>query len=259
MNLPRHGLLVTGTDTGVGKTFVTAGLARLWREAGLRPGVFKPAETGHDPARGDVPDDARRLREAAGATGPVDDVVPYVFAPPVAPLVAARAAVRPIEPERLQQGFERAAARHDFVLVEGAGGLSVPLAEFGENDRLFDYADLARLLDIPLLVVARAHLGTLNHTFLTVDYARRRGVPVVGVVLNGRDPARADASVVDNAALVEEMNDLRVFGVIDWLGAGDPSVEEMAAACRDAIDLEGLERALAELDVMPFAPAKAEE
>lgn len=251
------GLLVTGTDTGIGKTFVAAGLARLWNDAGIDVGVMKPAESGHDPLTNGVwPADARCLVAAARVADPLDEVAPYVFVPPVAPLVAARDARRPIEPERLRDRFERISARHSFVVVEGAGGLGAPLAEFGENDRLFDYADLARLFDIPLLVVARAHLGTLNHCFLTVDYARRRGVEVIGVVLNGLDPSLGDASVPANAAMVEEMNEVPVLGVVERVASSDPTVDDMASACRASIDTDRLRRRMSDLGVNLFANAK---
>jgi dethiobiotin synthetase len=230
-------IFVVGTDTGVGKTFVAAGLARVLRDRGLDVGVMKPAETDHE--RGTWPADARTLVEAAKTDDPTEIVVPYVFEPPVAPLVAARRARRAIEVERICDAYERIRARHEFVLVEGAGGLAVPIAEFGEGDRLFDYADLARRLDLPLLVVARAHLGTLNHTALTIEYARQRGVPMAGVVLNGLDPELEDPSVVDNPALIEEMGAVPVLGVIERL-EGIVDVERMAAAVRQNVDVDRL-------------------
>ena len=147
-----------------------------------------------------------------------------------------------------RSGFERIGARHDFVLVEGAGGLAVPLAEFGEEDRLFDYADLARLLDLGVLIVARAHLGTLNHTALTIEYARRRGVAVVGVVINGLDRSLGDTSVIDNPELIEEMGQVPVLGVIDQLeGLVDPA--RMGEAVRSALDLDRLRSRMADLDI----------
>ena len=239
------GLLVTGTDTGVGKTFVTAGIARALKDDGLDVGVMKPAETDHD--HGPWPADAQTLATAARVTDPAEIVVPYVFGPPVAPLVAARMANRAIEVERIFDAFERIAARHDTVLVEGAGGLAVPLAEFGERDRLFDYADLARRLDLSILIVARAHLGTLNHTALTIEYARQRGVPVVGVVVNGLDHALEDASAPDNPALIEEMGGVPVLGVIERV-EGIVDVERMAAAVRESVDLDRLRNLLTSTD-----------
>lgn len=242
------GLLITGTDTGVGKTFVAAGLARTLRSADIDIGVMKPAETGHDAAGGPWPADAQTLAVAAKSGDPADIVVPYVFAPPVAPLVAARAAGRVIAVERIADAFERILAKHDFVLVEGAGGLAVPLAEFGVGDRPFDYADLALMLDLPLLVVARAHLGTLNHTALTLQYARQRGVAVAGVVVNGLDPSLDDPSVPENPSLIEEMEAVPVLGVIERLD-GVVDVDRMARAVGDALDLDALRARLAALQI----------
>ena len=242
------GLLITGTDTGVGKTFVAAGLAHALVADGIDVGVMKPAETGHDSADGPWPSDARILALASGCGDSPDVVVPYVFTPPVAPLVAARRSGRVIEIERIADAFERISARHDFVLVEGAGGLAVPLSEFGEKDRLFDFADLARLLDIGLIVVARAHLGTLNHTALTIEYARRRGVPVLGVVINGLDRTLEDASVIDNPDLIAEMGQVPVLGVIDQLeGLVDPA--RMGETVREALDFDRLRSRLTDLDI----------
>ena len=232
------GLMITGTDTGVGKTFVAAGLARVWRDSGHDIGVIKPAETGHDAATaGPWPSDGRTLAIAARVTDPIDVVVPYVFREPLAPLVAARREGRPVLPERLADAYARVEARHEHVIVEGAGGLSVPIAEFGANDRLFDHADLAKLLGTPVLIVARAHLGTLNHTFLTVRYARERGLAVVGVVMNGLDARLGDPSVIDNAAMVEEMCQVPVLGTVDRID-GPIDVDVMAGACRSSIDVD---------------------
>ena len=240
-----RGLLVTGTDTGVGKTFVAAGIARVLSDDGVDVGVMKPAEPDH--AEGRWPSDAQTLAIAARSGDPADMVVPYVFAPPVAPLVAARMANRAIEIERIFDAFERIAARHETVLVEGAGGLAVPIAEFGECDRLFDYADLAKRLDLALLVVSRAHLGTLNHTALTIEYARQRGVPVTGGVVNGLDRSIEDPSAPDNPALIEEMGGVPVFGVIERL-EGIVDVDRMAAAVRESVDLDQLRTLLTSTD-----------
>lgn len=242
------GLLITGTDTGVGKTFVAAGLARWLRGRGCALGVMKPAETGHSPSSGLWPPDARTLVMATGGNDPIGVVVPYVFEPAVAPLVAARRCGRPIEVERLRDAYERLEARHDFVLVEGAGGLSVPLAEFGEGDRLFDFADLAKLFDIPLLIVSRAHLGTLNHTALTVEYARARGCRVVGIVLNGLDVTLGDDSVEDNPQLLEEMTGVPVLGSIERQ-EGVVDVGTMASACERALDFDLFAQRLKEAGV----------
>lgn len=243
-----RGLLVTGTDTGVGKTFVAAGLARVLADDGVDVGVMKPAETGHEPAGGEWPTDAKLLAEASRSSDPRQDVVPYVFEPPLAPLVAARRAGGAISFAHILACFDRIRAGHDFVIVEGAGGLAVPLADHAPGQRPLDYADLARELGLALLVVSRAHLGTLNHTALTLEYALRREVPVVGVVINGLDPSLEDPSTEDNARLIEEMGTVPVLGTIPRL---DPDIDPagMAAAVRQNLDLDRLRARLAGLQI----------
>lgn len=237
----RRGVLITGTDTGVGKTVVAAGLARALVEDGIDVGVMKPAETGWPAERGPWPTDAAFLREAAGVDDPADWVVPWVFDPPVAPVVAARQAGEMDLFERIEAQFARIAEHHAITLVEGAGGLSVPLDGQGRDRR--DYADLAQRLQLPLLVVARAHLGTLNHSFLTVHYARARGLRVLGLILNGFDAALDDPSAASNPRLVEEMCEAPVWGVLPRLEA-DPTVGACADLVRRHLDLDAVRRAL---------------
>jgi dethiobiotin synthetase len=198
------GLFVTGTDTGVGKTVVAAGIARALADAGADVGVMKPAETGH--AGPGWPPDAAMLRDAARSRDPREIVVPFVYREPLAPLVAARREGRPIRLEILRAAFDTLGAAHDVVFVEGAGGLAVPLAE---NATM---ADLAIEIGLPLLVVARPGLGTLNHTFLTVAHARSRGLPVAAVAVSGFDTG-ADVAHRTNAAMIEEQCEVPVFRV----------------------------------------------
>jgi dethiobiotin synthetase len=188
---------VTGTDTGVGKTRVSRALVRELRGRGVRVGVMKPIETGVD-ARG--PLDAQALRDAAGAPDPLELVCPERFALPAAPSVAARAAGREVSLDAVLAAFEELRARHDLMIVEGAGGLLVPV-----HDEL-TMADLASKLALPLLVVARAALGTINHTRLTLEAAQARGLPLLGVVVSHADGALS-------AADAENLGELR-----DWLG-----------------------------------------
>jgi len=173
-----RGIFITGTDTGVGKTVVAAVLARLLRMRGLNVGVMKPVTSGCREEGGRlVSDDALLLCQAAGmaCTG---DVAPYLLREPVAPAEAAKLDGVVIDFTRIRDAFERLAAAHDYVIVEGAGGLMVPLA----GGLLV--ADLARHLGLPLLVVARPGLGTINHTVLTCFAAGQMELKVAGVVIN---------------------------------------------------------------------------
>lgn len=204
------GLFVTGTDTGVGKTLVACALVDALREAGIDAGAMKPVETGV--AEGG-PLDALALRRAAGDRDPLDDVCPYRFALPAAPSVAARHASRRIELETLRDAFDRIAARRAAVVVEGAGGLLVPLAPH------LDMARLAAALGLPVLVVARASLGTINHTLLTLEAARARDLQVAGVVVSFAGGPLSGADEANLGSLRERLGEL-LLGEIPPLAPG---------------------------------------
>jgi len=184
------GIFITGTDTGVGKTIVTAVLARLLRMRGVNVGVMKPVTSGCREKGGElVSDDALLLCQAAAI--PCESaVMPYLLREPLAPAEAAKIDGVRIEFSRIRESFNRLAGMYDFVLVEGAGGLMVPLAGG------FLMADLARELDLPLLVVARPNLGTINHTVLTCFSAQQMGLSVSGVIINDfpQEPGMAEQS-----------------------------------------------------------------
>ena len=172
------GIFITGTDTGVGKTIVSSTLARLLRMKGINVGVMKPATSGCRTEQGRlVSDDALLLCRAAG-TSYNDVSAPYLMVEPLAPAEAARIDGVNIDFAHLQNCYDRLAAAHDFVIVEGAGGLMVPLSE-----NLMT-TDLARQLDLPLLVVARPNLGTINHTLLTCYAVNQMKLKLAGVIIN---------------------------------------------------------------------------
>ena len=221
------GIFISGTDTDVGKTFVTCALARGLREAGIDVGVMKPAETGV-PAEG--PYDARALIEAAGVDDPVELVCPLQFDLPAAPLASARFENRDVPIAPVLESYEMLSARHDFMLVEGAGGLLVP---FDDKQTM---ADLASRLDLPLLIVARAALGTINHTLLTLEACAARDLDVVGVVISHPNGPLSDADTHNLALLTEALGD-RLIGIV-------PPASEDATAELDPRDA-GLDRILA--------------
>jgi dethiobiotin synthetase len=173
-------LFVTGTDTGVGKTAVACALARGARRAGLRVRVLKPVETGcaRGPGGALVPADALALAEAAGDDAPLERLCPWRLELPAAPEVAAAAAGESLELAPIAEALEAARKDADLVLVEGAGGLLVPILPG------LDMAGLAGRFALPLVVVARAALGTLNHTLLTLEAAHARGLRVLGVAVS---------------------------------------------------------------------------
>jgi len=201
-----RGLFVTGTDTGVGKTEVSCALLEEARARGLDIVGMKPAQSG---VGGDGPSDAQLLREACGKVEPLDALCPYSFEAPLAPAVAARLAGLTISLQRIEEAARALAARHAAVLVEGAGGLLVPLTEE------ITYADLAARLGLPVLVVARAGLGTVNHTALTVEALLRRGLPLAGIVLDRTGPVD-DPSVAHNAREITRITGREPIALLPW-------------------------------------------
>ncbi len=237
-----RGVFVTGTDTGVGKTFVGAALATLLRERGLGVGVMKPAETGvTDPYAPHYSEDAARLVVAAGVDDPPDLVVPYRLSEPLAPAVAAELEGRKISTEVVLSAYAELSRRHEFLIVEGAGGIAVP---FNED---LDMADLACALNLPLLVVSATGLGAINGCMLTVEYAHARGLEVLGILLNLRQEV-PDAAERTNPRIIARLTGLPIYGPIDLLTcAKDPelsdgraAVEAVRRACPKLVeDLDG--------------------
>jgi dethiobiotin synthetase len=195
--IKHKGAFVTGTDTGIGKTWVACRLAEALRSRGLRVGVFKPAESGSG-------GDAKKLKQAASCPLPMQLIRPYHFKRPLAPAVAARLEGRRVSLTKLKSAFSAVAKASDVVLVEGAGGLLVP---YGPG---MDGAGLAAALGLPLVVVARAGLGTINHSLLTLEAARLRHLKVLAVVLNAQG-RKVDASSKTNAVVIRQVTKLPIF------------------------------------------------
>ena len=204
------GLLVTGTDTGVGKTFVACALAHALRAGGRTVAVMKPVETGVT----ERPEDAVALRDAAADPAPLDDVCPYRLRAPLAPAVAARLEGVTIDLGRLEGLVRRRLGVADVLIVEGAGGLLVPIADS------VTYADLAARLRLPLIVVAANRLGTVNHCALTARVAEAMGLELLGIVLSRPSPA-SDLSVETNADTITALTGLPILADLPHLTGPD--------------------------------------
>ncbi|MEM8529298.1 MAG: dethiobiotin synthase [Chloroflexota bacterium] len=210
------GLFITGTDTEVGKTIVTALLAVALAERGLRVGVMKPAESGCPLENGRLaPQDAQFLKQVSGCTTPLEVINPYTFAPPLTPALAAEQAGVTIDLEHIRTCYEQLVEQHDVVLVEGAGGLLAPLTA------THSMRDLAVMLDLPVLVVAANVLGVINHTALTVTVAQQV-TSVVGIVLN-TPQTRDDLAVESNAESLRRWGGAPLLGNVAHLTTFEPS------------------------------------
>ena len=219
----RKGVFVTGTDTGVGKTEVGRAAIALLRDRGLSVGVLKPIETGVGEAG---PLDAWALREAAGVDDPIDVLCPQQFSLPAAPTVAAEDENRNVDLDAILRAYESIRADRDFVWVEGAGGLLVPAT------KTLLMADLAALLELPLLLVVRASLGTINHTLLSLEAIEGRDLDCAGVVISHSAGPTSPADEKNLSALRSQLG-TKLLGELPALGPNtDPG--------RDWLDCERL-------------------
>lgn len=190
---------VTGTDTGVGKTFVTSGLVRFSRSRGIDTVGMKPICTGDNT-------DVRQLLEACGFCEPEHIVNPVRYRTPVAPYTASIIEDRPIDLDAIREAFEQLARRHSGLLVEGAGGIAVPILAH------YDFRDLARDLHLNVIVVAANRLGVLNHTRLTIEAVHLAGLKTSLIILNSIN-ANSDISEPTNLSVLENLVDVPVLTV----------------------------------------------
>lgn len=217
---------VTGTDTGVGKTVVSCALVAALVRRGLRVTAMKPIETGVSPD--DRSRDGARLSLAASDRRPLSATAPITFPHPAAPVVAAQRAGREVDLEVLDAAVQRASAGYDVLLVEGAGGLLVPITRRVAYDGLF-----ARWA-LDLLIVAANQLGVINHVRLTLAAARTAGLRVRGVVLNRVTGTVPDSSVDDNARVLTELERVPIVE-LPWMSAAHDLDQAAAVAERSGL------------------------
>ena len=199
-----EGIFVTGTDTGVGKTIVAAAIAWNLNRAGRRVGVMKPIQTGTVVSG---PTDIEFVQKLIGEDGSLDYSCPYMFPDPVAPLVASMLADERIETGKIKNAHKKLKEDNDTVIVEGAGGLLVPILEH------YFMSDLALDLNIPILIVTRPNIGTLNHTLLTIEYAKRKGLEIAGIVISNY-PWYPGLPEQTNPELILSMTGVSILGIL---------------------------------------------
>jgi dethiobiotin synthetase len=219
------GFFVTGTDTGVGKTIIAGALIRELMASGLRVGAMKPVESGCRRHGGVlIPSDGNFLKDIACMTEDIRHITPYALEAPLAPLAAAELEDVNIEPEVIRQEFHRLVEKYEAMVVEGVGGLLVPIRK--------DYfvLDMARDLGLPLVVVTRPVLGTINHTLLTVRYAIEEGLEVAGVVINQAAMSSGSLAERTNPEVLGRLLPVPVLGVFPHLAGKSAQALDRAAA-----------------------------
>ncbi len=192
------GIFITGTDTGVGKTYIAAALAQALKQRGVSAGVMKPIASGDR-------DDIKKLLEAADIDENLERVNPLFLKYPLAPLIAARLSGKNIDLNLVWKNYALLKKKYEFMIVEGAGGLLTPIK------KNYSVLDMIKHFGLPVIVVARPYLGTINHTLLTVDKLRQHKVAVAGIIMScSQNTTLAEQT---NPSLIEELTGLPVLDV----------------------------------------------
>lgn len=207
-----RGLFITGTGTDVGKTYVTALIVRRLYEAGFHAAYFKAAVSGNDrDTNGNlIPGDAQWVRQISGIPQPLETMCPYIYETAVSPHLASRLEGNPVSLERVRMCYEQVCASHDYVTVEGSGGIVCPIRYDSQHILL---EDIVKALQLPCLIAADAGLGTINHVVLTAEYLKNRNIPVHGIILNHFHPG--DTMEEDNRFMCTELTGIPVLACVE--------------------------------------------
>ncbi len=235
------GIFVTATDTGVGKTLAAAAIIRALKGQGIKVGAMKPIETGCIRRDGIlVPSDGKFLKEISGMDDPLDLITPVRFESPLAPHIASQREGIAVELGKIFDAYRVLSSKYDFMVVEGIGGVLVPLAgkKTGNVPHTYFVVDLIKDLKLPAVVVTRPALGTINHTLLTVSHLLNEGVDVAGIIISFSAPAERTIAEETNLQALKELCPVPIIGVIP--GLKDTSLEAIEADAAGCIDLEAL-------------------
>ncbi|MEW5819587.1 MAG: dethiobiotin synthase [Cyanobacteriota bacterium] len=226
-------IFVTGTDTEVGKTIISAGIAAVLQSLGFTVAVFKPIQTG-------------MMKTSSGYVSPDLDYVnkvdanvftkcTYMFKTPAAPFVSAQVENKLIDINMILRDYKLLKESCDFVIVEGIGGISVPITPS------LTIKDLIKILDLPVLIVARPDLGTINHSILTVEYAYKYNIDLLGIVISGYPEGSTDAAIKSAPDVICNFSQQEILGVIPkikGLSHENPQAELLIEAIIRHINLE---------------------
>jgi len=218
------GFFITGTDTGVGKTIISAALITAARMIGLKSCGMKPIETGCTRKKLKVkslklkiqdrdltPHDGMFLKKIAGVNASLDLITPVRFENPLAPLTASEIEGRAVDIATINKAYQKLSRQYDAMIVEGIGGLLVPIR------RNYFVLDLASDLGLPIVVVAKPGIGTINHTMLTVNYALKAGLTVAGIIINYVRPPEGTPAEATNPAIISRISPVPLLGVFPFL------------------------------------------
>ncbi len=220
------GIFITGTDTGIGKTVVAGGLACALKKEGIDVGVMKPVQTGCiETAKGLLAPDADFLISMSGVKDDIDLIAPYRFKEPLAPSVAAEIEGREIDIEKIISSYNKLTQIHNFIIIEGAGGILVPIL------KEYLFIDLIKSLAVPIIIVARTGLGTINHTLLTARYAHDNGIEIIGVIYNHTDKKEDGIAEKNNPDIIKRLCNIPVLGILPFINNLNTEDVESGSLC----------------------------
>ena len=206
------GYFVTATGTDVGKTFVTALLVKKWRDSGIDAGYYKAALSGAELRDGKwVAGDADYVKRIANLPDSQEQLVSYVYKEAVSPHLAARKEGNPVELTKVKADFDAACARHEFIFAEGSGGIICPIRY--DNQKIF-LEDIIKTVNLPILVVTTAALGSINACVLTVEYARSRGLDIRGLIVNRYGSSGNLEMEDDNIRMMQDLTGLEILAKV---------------------------------------------
>ena len=206
------GYFVTATGTDVGKTFITTLLVKKWRDSGIDAGYYKAALSGAELRDGKwVAGDADYVKRTANLSDTQEQLVSYVYKEAVSPHLAARKEGNPVELAKVKDDFDAARNRHEFIFAEGSGGIICPIRY---DDQKIFLIDVMKTLNLPLLIVTTAALGSINACVLTVEYARSRGLAVRGLIVNRYGSSGNLEMEDDNIRMMQDLTSLEVIAKV---------------------------------------------
>ena len=225
----KKALFITGTGTDIGKTYVTGLIVKKLRDAGLNAGYYKAALSGAESdADGTLqPGDAMYVNRVANIGEKTENLVSYVYKEAVSPHLAAKINDQPIDFAKVTADFKRALAKYDYLTMEGSGGIICPLRWDNQQHVILD--DLVKKLDLGVLIIADAGLGTINAAVLTIEHLKSRNIPIKGIIFNNYIPH--DLMQDDNERMIEEMTGIKVLAKVK---KGDTELN-MAVSCLQSL------------------------
>lgn len=205
------GIFITGTDTDVGKTYISAMIMKKLIKNNINATYFKAALSGAEEINNKlIPGDAKYVCDISGIDSNYDEIVSYIFKTPVSPHLASAIECKEIKLEKIKHDFDYLAEKYDFILAEGSGGIVCPI-KMDDNECIL-LEDIIKLLGFEVIIVARASVGTINHTVLTVKYLEEKNIKIKGIILNKYD--KNNIAHIDNAKIIEKLTNINIIAFV---------------------------------------------